>query len=110
MQGRLRAGLRSIAATLAVVLLLPGAGYAQDAECAKATESTSSDWQHHTLAAFDAVVIRPLGVVAIVVGAAFVVPVAVVTWPSGRETIDRAIERFVMVPVRSVIECPLGEF
>jgi hypothetical protein len=107
MQGRLRASLRSIAATLAVGLLLPGAGYAEDAE---ATESASPGWQHHTLAVFDAVVIRPLGVVAIVVGAAFVVPVAVVTWPTGRETIDRAIERFVMDPARSVFERPLGEF
>jgi hypothetical protein len=89
------------------MLLFPGAGYAQDAE---ARESASSGWQHHTLAAFDAVVLRPLGVVAIVVGAAFVVPVALVTWPTGRETIDRATERFVMVPVRSVFESPLGDF
>jgi hypothetical protein len=107
MQGRLRASLRSIAATLAVGLLLPSAGYAEDAE---ATESTSSGWQHHSLAVFDVVVIRPLDVVAIVVGAVFVVPVALVTWPTGRETTDRAIERFVMVPVRSAFERPLGDF
>jgi hypothetical protein len=93
-----------------VGLLLPGAGYAQDAQDAEATESTSAGWQHHTLAAFDAVVIRPLGFVAIVVGAAFVVPVVLVTWPTGRETIDEATERFVMVPVRSVFERPLGDF
>ena len=99
--------MRSIAATLAVGLLVPGAGYA---EAAEATESTSSGWQHHTLAVLDAVVVRPLGVVAIVVGAAFVVPVAVVTWPTGRETIDRAIERFVKVQARSVFERPLGDF
>jgi multisubunit Na+/H+ antiporter MnhG subunit len=107
MQGRLRASLRSIAATLAVALLLPGAGYAENAE---ATESTSAGWQHHTLAVFDAVVVRPLGVVAIVVGAVFVIPVAVVTWPTGRETIDRATERFVKVQARSVFERPLGDF
>ena len=99
--------MRSIAATLAVGLLLLSAGYAEDAE---ATESTSSGWQHHTLAVFDAVVVRPLDVVAIVVGAVFVVPVAIVTWPTGRETIDRAIERFVKVPARSVFERPLGDF
>jgi hypothetical protein len=110
MQGRLRASLRSIAATLAVGLLLPGAGFAEDAEDAEAMESTSSGWQHHSLAVFDAVIVRPLGVVAIVVGAAFVVPVAVVTWPTGRETIDRATERFVKDPVRRVFERPLGDF
>ena len=98
--------MRSIAATLAVGLLLPSAGYAEDAE---ATESTSG-WQHHTLAVFDVVVVRPLDVVAIVVGAVFVVPVALVTWPTGRETIDRAIERFVKVPARSAFERPLGDF
>jgi len=97
----------SIAATLAVGLLLPGAGYAEDAE---ATESTSSGWQHHTLAVFDAVVVRPLGFVAIFVGAAFVVPIVLVTWPTGPETMDRATERFVRVQARSVFERPLGDF
>ena len=96
--------MRSIAATLAVGLLLPGTGYAED------TESTSSGWQHYSLATFDAVLVRPLGAVAMVVGAVFVVPVAVVTWPTGRATIDRAVERFVMVQARSVFERPLGEF
>jgi hypothetical protein len=96
--------LRSIAATLAVGLLLPCSGYAE------ATESTSSDWQHYSLVTFDVVVVRPLGAVATVVGAVFVVPVALVTWPTGRATIDGAVERFVMVPARSVFERPLGEF
>ena len=106
----MRASLRSIAATLAVGILLPGAGYAQDAEDAEATESTSSGWQHHTLAAFDAVVVRPLGFVAVLVGAAFVVPIVLVTWPTGPETMDRATERFVRVQARSVFERPLGDF
>jgi hypothetical protein len=104
MQGRLRASLRCIAATLAVGLLLPGSGYAE------ATESTSSGWQHYSLATLDALVVRPLGIVATVVGAVFVVPVAVFTWPTGRATIDRAVERFFMVQARSTFERPLGEF
>ena len=108
MQRRTSLSLRSVAATLAVaiavVLLPPGTGYAET------ERPTSSGWQYYTLAIFDAVAVRPLGLLALAAGMAFVVPVALVTWPSGRETIDLAVERFVKVPANDVLVRPLGDF
>ncbi len=92
-----------MAATLALVLLIPGTGYAE------AAESTSSGWQHYTLVVFDAIVVRPLGMLGLALGVAFVVPVALLTWPSGRGTIDQAIEQFVTPQAKSVFERPLGD-
>jgi hypothetical protein len=94
----------TLAVAIALVLLLPGTGTA-------ATERTNSaGWQYYSLAVFDVVAVRPLGVLALAAGMAFVVPVALVTWPSGRDTIDEAIERFVKVPANDVFVRPLGDF
>jgi len=108
MQERPRSSFRSVTATLAiaiaVVLLLPGTGTA-------ATErTTSAGWKVYSLAVFDIVAVRPLGVLALAAGMAFVVPVALVTWPGGRETIDLAVERFVKVPANDVFVRPMGDF
>ena len=104
MQRQLKSGLRSIAATLVAGILLPTAGYAET------DASTASGWRHYTAAAFDAVVIRPMGAVALVVGGAYVIPVVLLTWPSGQGTIDVAVDRFVARPAKNLLERPLGDF
>ncbi len=93
-----------MAATLVAGILLPTAGYAET------DTSTASGWQHHTAAAFDAVVIRPMGAVALVVGGVFVIPIVLLTWPTGQGTIDAAVERFVTRPAKDLLERPLGDF
>ena len=59
---------------------------------------------------FDAVLLRPLGLVRTVIGAAFFVPAAVVTSPGGLDSIEEALELFVLVPAKDVFERPLGDF
>ncbi len=59
---------------------------------------------------FDVVVLRPLGFVGAIVGAVLFVPVAVLTAPGGRDTIEEALEMFVLVPGKFVFTRPLGSF
>jgi len=100
---RLKALAATLALVLATTLLLPGTGYAQ------AANTNMSDLQHGAVVAFDAVVLRPLGFVALVTGALFIIPVAALTWPGGRGTLDDAVERFVTDPAKDLFEKPLGE-
>ncbi len=95
--------MRSIAATLFVAILVPATGYA------KASQPASPGWQRHAVVAFDALFLRPLNVLALITGGVFVVPVALLTWPTGRETTDEAVERFVTIPAKDLFERPLGE-
>jgi len=100
---RSKSNLRFVAATVIAGLLLPASAYA------RSDGSNSTPWQDHAVAGFDAVILRPLGVVAIVIGAVYVIPVAAMTWPSGREKIDVAVERFVTIPTNYVFTRPLGD-
>lgn len=59
---------------------------------------------------FDVLVLRPLGFVGVVIGAALFVPVAVITAPGGRDTLEEALEMFVLVPGKFVFTRPLGSF
>lgn len=59
--------------------------------------------------AVDLLLVRPLGLVAIVVGAGALVPVAVVTAPNGRHGLEEATELFVEAPFRYVFDRPLGD-
>jgi len=59
---------------------------------------------------FDLVVLRPLGVVATVVGAALFVPVAAISAAGGREALEEAYDLFIAVPAKSVYQRPLGDF
>jgi hypothetical protein len=58
----------------------------------------------------DVLIVRPLGAIAVVVGAAFFLPVALVTSPNGKDAIGHAWETFVVVPSDSTFNRPLGEF
>jgi hypothetical protein len=59
---------------------------------------------------FDALVLRPLGFAGAVVGPVLFVPVAIVTAPGGKDTIEEALELFVLVPGNWVFTRPLGSF
>ena len=61
-------------------------------------------------AAFDVVILRPLGLVVLAAGAVLFVPVAVLAAPSGRDGIDPALDLFVTGPAKHVFRRPLGDF
>ncbi len=61
-------------------------------------------------AAFDMVVLRPLGLVTTVIGAGLFIPAALVTAPNGLDGIGEAWRLFVVTPAESVYKRPLGDF
>jgi hypothetical protein len=61
-------------------------------------------------AAFDLVILRPVGLVVVAVGAAAFVPVVILSSPGGRDSIKEAADRFVIGPGKYVFVRPLGEF
>ena len=69
-----------------------------------------SETPHPAAVVFDAVLLRPLGLLTMVIGAALFVPAAVVTSPGGLDSLEEALELFVLDPAKDVLERPLGEF
>ena len=59
---------------------------------------------------FDVVIVRPLRVVAVGVGAAFFLPAALFCSPGGMDAIEQAYEKLVQQPYEQAFEKPLGEF
>lgn len=57
---------------------------------------------------FDAMVLRPLGAMGVVLGAALLVPAALVAAPGGTESLDNAYDVFVRMPLDNLINAPLG--
>ncbi len=62
------------------------------------------------LIALDLVILRPLGFVVVTIGAVLFLPVALITAPMGRDSIETAMESFITVPANEVFRRPLGEF
>jgi hypothetical protein len=61
-------------------------------------------------ASFDVLVLRPLGLIALAVGAGAFVPAAVISAPMGWGGIKPALERFVVEPAKHEFQRPLGDF
>ena len=99
MSERPRSILRAAAVTLIAALLLP-AGTAQ----------AESPWASHGAKVFDVMLLRPIGFSALIVGSVLFVPVALLTFPNGRESVETAVEILVTEPAHSVFQRPLGEF
>ena len=78
----------------------------------RATEATSGQAALEQIAhrGFDLVILRPLGLVAVAVGAVAFVPAALITAPNGRDGIQSALELFVTEPAKNVFQRPLGDF
>lgn len=92
------------AAMLIAGLLLPAQALAQ------ADPSGSSPPPDRGAQAFDVLVLRPLGLAGALVGTALFVPVAILTSPGGKDTIEEALELFVLEPGKFVFTRPLGSF
>jgi hypothetical protein len=97
-------GPSRLAATLIAALLLPMRASAQPAG------DVSPPPPDYAAAAFDAAIVRPIGLSVVVLGAVWFVPAAILASPGGRPAIREAWERFVLVPGRYVFVRPLGAF
>lgn len=104
MSKRARQSLRAAALTLIAALLLPGNAYAQEPQLVK------SGSVNPAVAGFDVVIVRPLGLAALAVGAVFFLPVALVTAANGKDSLQTALEIFVTGPAQNVFQRPLGDF
>jgi hypothetical protein len=60
--------------------------------------------------AVDLLIIRPLGFVAVAVGAVLFLPTALITSPMGRDSVEEVMETFITIPSNDVFKRPLGKF
>jgi hypothetical protein len=100
--------LRAVVMTLIAGLLLPANAYAQ------AQQQVEPQPRNPIVAGlgigFDAVILRPLGLVAVAVGTAAFVPAALLTAPNGRDGIQSALGILVTERAKSVFQRRLGDF
>ena len=104
MRKRARHSLRAAAVTLIAGLLLPGGAYAAE------EQPVEPEPVNAAAAAFDVVIVRPLGLVALTVGTVLFAPVALLTAPGGKDSLREGLEVFVTGPAENVFQRPLGEF
>lgn len=95
--------LRGAAVTLIAGLLLSANAYA------RAEEASERPPPNPIVVGLDLVLLRPLGLVAMAVGAGLFVPAALLTAPNGLDGIETALKFFVTEPAHSVFQRPLGE-
>ena len=125
MRGRTRLRASAAFMTLVAGLSLPAQTYAQmggmPAPSQPQTPAPTKDSEpaqedarparpNPALIAFDLLIVRPLGFVAVAVGAVLFLPAALITAPMGRDSVETAKESFVTVPTNDVFKRPLGEF
>ena len=58
----------------------------------------------------DVLVVRPLAISTLVVGAAMLVPALLISAPDLTTTMDEALENFILIPYEDAFERELGEF
>ena len=58
----------------------------------------------------DAVIVRPLAVTTLIIGAVFLVPALIISAPDGEESREEAIERFITISYEDAFERELGDF
>ena len=112
MRKRLKSSVRAAVMTLIAGLLLPANAYALAPEPAQPQPPNRilAGLETGFKAGFDVVLLRPLGLITMAVGAAAFVPVGLMAAPAGRDGIQPALELFVLEPAKSVFQRPLGDF
>ena len=104
MRRQARQSLRTAAVTLITVLLLQGSAYALEPQPAH------SGFVDYAAAGFDLVILRPLGLAALIVGSVALFPAAVMSLAGGEDATQTAVDLFVVDPWRDVFQRPLGDF
>jgi hypothetical protein len=104
--------MRAAIATLIAALLLPAGAYAEAPEVAPPAGQNRIAAHVVTglVAAFDVVILRPLGLAVMAVGAAAFVPAAFLASPMGLDGWKTASEIFIVEPTKNVFQRPLGDF
>ena len=93
-------------AALAAVLLVPAtaqAGWRDAVGTVGGALGTGFTW------GVDLLVVRPLGLIGVVVGAGAMVPAAFLTAPNGLDGLQEASELLIETPVRYVFLRPVGD-
>ena len=93
--------VRAAVVTLIACLLLPVIAHANDPPSRRIAPPP---------VVFDAVVLRPLGLIATVIGTSMFVPAAILTAPMGSRGVADAWERFVTLPGRYTFTRKMGEY
>ena len=88
----------SLIVTLLLTSLAPSSAIAEEEDGGPTTVDRT----------FDAIVLRPLGAMGVVLGAALMLPAALFTAPGGEESLDNAYDVFVRTPLDELINAPLG--
>jgi len=107
--------LRTAAAVLTLCLMLASPAAAQDADAPfdvgtpEGSAPSSWNWRANLAAAGDAVVLRPLSFLGLIIGSAAFVPAAIITAPNGRDGITEAYELLIKLPYDETFVRPLGE-
>lgn len=91
---------------LIAVFVLQGSAIAQESESAPA----ENRFANGAAIGFDVVVLRPLAVVTLVVGAVMLPVAALMSSPGGMEPIREATDLFVTEPYEAAFKRPLGDF
>ncbi|MFQ5416791.1 MAG: hypothetical protein ACE5FL_07050 [Myxococcota bacterium] len=112
----MNAKLRCVALTLIAALLLPTLAQAKEKTLPEPVVERS--WMLQVVdgtviglvGAFDLLLLRPAGLVALGLGTAAVVPAFVLSAPGGRDHMKTALEVFVLEPGKYVFVRPVGDF
>jgi hypothetical protein len=107
----------ALAATVAVVPPSFAAEDSTSAETAKTSKAPKEEpwkWEGSkaedvTAKGLDAVVIRPLAVARVALGAVLMIPASLFSAPSGREGFDSSYEVLLEVPMEYAFDRPLGQ-
>ena len=91
-------------------LLLPTNASAQAPEPAEPGSPSRITRINPAAAVFDVLIVRPLGFVAAAVGAGAFIPALVLSAADGQDSIESALEFFVIDPAKYVFTRRLGEF
>jgi hypothetical protein len=108
MKKRMRPCVRAAIAILMIGFPMPVG--AQANAPAKTPPSVEPASVNPAVAAFDVMIVRPLGLLVLPVGVAAFIPAALLTAPSGMDTLQEALELFVISPAEYVFTRPLGDF
>jgi hypothetical protein len=104
--------MRAASLILIAALILPATTHAVGPEVAESAGPNRfvSGMTTGAVGAFDVLILRPLGLVAMAVGAGAYVPAVFLTSPMGKDGLEAATEIFILEPTKSVFQRPLGDF
>jgi hypothetical protein len=107
LSSRRSSSLFTVFARLTTCLALVGMLASAQPSAAAWEGSTAEDVTAKTL---DAVIVRPLATVRVIVGAVFLIPASLLASPSGKEGISAAYDVLVVAPKEYAFDRKLGEF